>query len=246
MTTGENKTFGMLYYRSYLYVKQVKLKHTTELAQMLLDSTNEQILIRHGLSYEFELISGLILKLGHMHFAYDAIVALHFRGTKHADYRGVQYHLDYFFIITKSILDFVAHLANRVLDLGYRGKNVDLSRADFRNEVLKESSSLGTLLNSNQSWIDQITKFRTTIEHNKIVPVLRVGDVPPTGPSNLQFPTEPLSFSELLLLGSRKKKPQFKEAIGFCKESLQTTQEIVEEVFGTTLSYLKGRGNELH
>jgi hypothetical protein len=240
MTSGQNTTFGMLYYRSYLHAKGVKLKHTDVLAGMVLDSTNGKLLIRAGLNYEFELIHGIIVKLGQLHFAYDTIVALHFGGTKHADYRGVEYHLDYFFIITKSIFDFVAHLANRVLDLGYRGKNVDLSRADFRNEVLKESSSLGTLLNSNQSWIDQITRLRTAIEHNKIVPVLHVGNVPPTTSSKLHFPTEALSFTELLA-SSSKKKPQFKEVIEFCEDSLQTTQEIVEEVFGITVLHLLKR-----
>lgn len=222
------------------------LKHTDTLAGMILESSKKRLSIRGGFYQEFEMIYGIIVKLGHLHFAYDAIVALHFGGTKHADYRAVEYHLSHFFIITKSIFDFVAHLANRVLDLGYRGKNVDLSRADFRNEILKESAKFGAILNGSQSWIDQITRLRTAIEHNKIVPVLLVGGVPPAPSSKLHFPTEALSFTELLTLSS-KKKPQFREAIEFCRESLQTTQEIVEEAFEITVPYLvKRQANRTH
>ena len=109
--------------------------------------------------------------------------------------RKAQYHFDSFIIFTKSNLDFIAHLLNGVLELGHRSKSVDLAHADFRNDISTKAPKVGTTLNNRSSWINQITEFRTAIEHQKIVPVICFIPGHPIG-GELRFPLNPLSFTE--------------------------------------------------
>jgi hypothetical protein len=194
---------------------------------------------------EFELISGIMQKLGHQHLAYDSIADLHSNQSVEPDYRKVEYHFDYFIIVTKSTFDLVAHLINRILKLGFSGRNIDLSSAGFRNDTLKESHQLGTILNSHQSWINQITNLRVALEHHKVIPIFFTSNKHGPPPrviagGKLHFAQEGLSLSEMIeLLQLKGKLPKTIEVLSFCNDSLRNTMEIVEDTFGLAAKKLK-------
>jgi hypothetical protein len=219
----------LLYRGSYLLDRGIRVKHTDSLSKVLIAS--DKPLPNMNFHSEYDLVAGIIQRLGHQHLARDYV------DTEQGTQR-VGYHLACFIMFTKSNFDFIAHLINRVLELDYHSKNVDLSHSDFRNDVLEENHELGSTINHYSSWINEVTDFRTAIEHNKVVPVLFVGPMPPKPGDRLYFPKTPLSYTELITLFEKKQKPELKETIAFCDTSLENTLEIVEKTFGVTSAKL--------
>jgi len=229
----------VLYGDTYLLDKHLFLRNTKPLAGILLRYIEGSIAFNQKFHLETDLAMGIIEKLGHQRLAYDYVVELH----SNADTRKIRYHLANFFSITKSIFDLVAHLINHVLSLGFQGRNIDLNRTVFRNETRKKGHRLGTILNSHQSWISDVSNFRDEIEHNKVVPVVVMasGEQRPADPqirARICFPEQPLALTEILELSERGKGTPVKEVLSFCDDSLKKSTEIVEETFDLAISKL--------
>lgn len=220
------------YARSYLLERGLRLSQVNELSRLLVNHDDNDILVTPNRTI-FELIFGIIQKIGHQYLAYDSI-----RPMEYKDYPRMEYHFDYFIVTTKSIFDYVGHLINEMLELRFTGRNIDLSKSDFTNEISKKDNQLGSVLNGHQSWISQITRLRTALEHHKIVPILYL-DSAGQASSIPHFSVNPISYTELLAwVGRSKRLPEMKEVFTFCEESLRNTKDIVEATFELTVSRL--------
>jgi hypothetical protein len=222
----------VFYDRSYLKEKGIKLAHTDKLSKILVKFDGAGLLEPSDENL-FEIVLGIIQKIGHQHLSYDSIVPM-----KYKDYRAMEYHFNYFITNTKSIFDFIGHLLNSILQLGVEaGPKIDLSNPKFTDRIFGENERIGSIIRESQEWIIQVTKLRKALEHRKLVPILFIRDGEVT--SFPCFPTTPLSFTEFLNeIKKGKGVPHTEQVINFCNESMRRTRTVVEESFALAASIL--------
>jgi hypothetical protein len=222
----------MLYERSYLKDKGIKLAHTDKLSKILVKYDGAGLLES---PYEslFDLVLGIIQKVGHQHLSFDSIIPM-----KYENYRHMEYHFNYFIMNTKSIFDLIGHLLNTILELRVDvGPRIDLSNPNFTDRIFDKNQKIGRIIRESQEWIIEITKLRKALEHRKVVPILFIHQGKLT--SVPHFPVTPLSFTEFV---NETKQgggiPHTQEVVGFCGKSIRLTKTIAEETFALAVSIL--------
>jgi len=234
------------------------VRHAEELSKCFLLTGLGQSGITYANTRASEYAIGIMRRFGHQFLARDSLEELeHLQpnpGTKEGfDHHFLkpircEYHFDSFIIFTKSNFDFIAHLINEVLQLASQGRNVDLAREEFRAKISKACPVLGATIDYYDSWIKEITKYRTAIEHQKVLPLgyFNLDELhrthfgmyrPNLTKSVLRFPEPPMTFWESLSKGKRRYKTR--PVLPYCDSSLRKTQEIVEKTFQVACEILQ-------
>lgn len=255
-----------LYEHSYLLEKRLKVKHADRLSKLVIPFTWVQsgnaVFPTFNLQFriEYEATVGIIQRFGQQWLARDYLETLQKprdSARDSASWGRSEYHFTCFIMLTKSNLDFIAHLINQSLNLGCQGSRVDLARAKFRSDIARESSELGETINRQGSWIVEVSKFRREIEHRKTVPLTTVNpdelaavnrgkNFLLTQEPVLRFPTVPLSFTDSITLtikNTQKTRPSYRTrpVLPYCDLSLKKTREIVETTFKVAADRLEAR-----
>jgi len=91
----------------------------------------------------------------------------------------IKYFAYSFIYFTKSFLDSIAVFLNVILELNFKGGEIDLKKKNFVNAILSKHKELGEKILAQKTWIQKVVKYRDNLIHRHALYVGPCPTVPP-------------------------------------------------------------------
>lgn len=221
----------MVYHQSYLGEIGIKVKHVSELVQLVNDmrrksgtdgKITEDGSIQHTEEYLYlDYMSDALEKLGFLYFSGDRIKK-HFNNL-----HACKYYIYNSVFDCKAFLDTVAGLLNHHYKLGKRKASIDLCKSQFLEALSRKDEILSRKIGNLNMWLSKLDDWRNELIHRHGTPLF------PVGKNQFLMPLEPRRLSEVMLL-----QGPFVDPIEFCEDNIMCAHRVLEIVFEHILNDL--------
>ena len=238
------KTYNFLYSQSYLLTLGIKMKYLDELEVLLVPREENKPMFRKGYMQQTQGIMDICEKIGFLHLALEYMVEIEEKG---AGQRLAKYHFYNFIYHCKACLDSIAVLLNHQLNLGFSGGKIDFRNMSFVQKLQQIGVFTKDFWKKFGQWITRIIDYRDAIIHRVSVPVLFVGNGPPSHislPHSYYVPKKPYSIVKLVApswfsLPKEKRTKFFLKIRDFCEQSIENIVKIAEMAFAEVYEKVK-------